>query len=138
MLALCGAIACAIATISSCCQQISTTPLIEATAAASWVSLPFQKLRSTVISSFAASGVTVSSGRRLLLPPWPAAISARFAGADAYTDAGVGNPLDCPSDGLKNSAHAPALCQPAGVSDFGSSAPLISTPLSASVWGFSA
>ena len=87
----CGLSALAMAAMSSCCQQTSATPSIRESAAARSASCPFAKRRSTSIPSFAASGLIVSSGRRLLLPPWPAAISALLAGADAKMAVGFGN-----------------------------------------------
>jgi len=68
----CGLSALAMAAMSSCCQQTSATPSIRESVAAKSASWPFAKRRSTSIPSFAASGLIVSSGRRLLLPPWPA------------------------------------------------------------------
>ena len=62
----CGLSALAMAAMSSCCQQTSATPSIRESVAARSASWPFAKRRSTSIPSFAASGLIVSSGRRLL------------------------------------------------------------------------
>ena len=58
--------------IASCCQQMSTTPSRAAAAAATSGSCPLEKRVSTSTPIFAASGATVCSGRRLLLPILPA------------------------------------------------------------------